>query len=266
MASTKQQMHDGESESGMKTPTASYNDMVMKLLLNKNPDKKKDVLKDYLTTAIDLCNSFLLEFELSHVQGVTDKLESLGIWDMKAFANNTDLFRSVEPLWGNTSEPEERVIYQAAQHLQTFLRDVRAKVSEAKLKDNMGSGSQRQSRDASRGRSRERKRRKTDNKKKDKRASSSSSTSSSDRRRQVSSDLVDMIGQTEFKEIPLDHFPNVKMAARVLKKCKVGATLSSEAIERWISQCVGSELPSAGQKRLVAEREKCAQLSLASLL
>ena len=64
----------------------------------------------------------------------------------------------------------------------------------------------------------------------------------------------------------MDYFPHAKLAVKTVKRCKVGAVLSSEAIERWIPQYVGSELPSAGQKKMVSEREKSVAMPLAHLL
>ena len=56
------------------------------------------------------------------------------------------------------------------------------------------------------------------------------------------------------------------MASKVLKKCKAGNLISAEAIEKWISQYVGSELASVDQKKIIAEREKSTSLPLAHLL
>ena len=268
MANTKYQMHGADTdEGGQSTPVASFNDSVKKLFLKKNVEMDKGVLQDLITEATDMCDSFLLEFEVSQIKGVADKLASLGIWDVKSFTNRDDLFKTDQPLWSKEGlGNEDKDIARAAEHLQLYLRNVRVKVTESMLAAKTEIGPRRPARDSSRGRSRDRKRRKKEDKKKDKRASSTGSSSSSDMRREASSDLIAMVTQTEFKDIPLEHFPHVKMASKVLKKCKAGSTLSSDAIGRWIPQHVGSELPSADQKKLVAEREKSASLSLAQLL
>ena len=188
MASKIKEMMHGNgsgSDSGAHTPINTYTDKVKRLFLTKNTEQSAELLND-LVAATDLCDSFLLEFEESHVKEIAEKLCSLGVWDIKSFANKTDLFRDAEPLWG-TENAAAASAQQAAKYLQNFLLKARSKISESDLDGVTASAARRRSRPASRGRSRERKKHKTD-KRKAKRASSSSSNSSSAKRHEASVD------------------------------------------------------------------------------
>ena len=264
----KNKMHgsDSDDSAGRKSVVNSYNDKVKKMFMTKNPDKKVEVLMGLLSTSADLCQAFFMQFEESHIKLVAEKLSSLEIWDVKMFANEKGLFAETDPMWRPGGDSAEKETESAAKFLQAFLQTARTKVAEADLEQMTSGGGRRRSRQSFRGRSRERKKLKGDKDKKKKGRSSSPSSSSSDKRRETAIDFTSTVGSTEFKEISIEHFPDAKMAVKVMKKCKAGAVLSSEAIEKWIPQCVGSDLPSVAQKKLVAEREKSTSLTLAQLL
>ena len=146
--------------------------------------------------------------------------------------------------------------------MQAFLIKARASFSEVlpakkKIRDRAA---------VSRGRSRDRKKRRRKDKGKRNDGSDASSSSSSNKRREAVQDLAAVAEKTLFKDISLERFPSAKMATKTMSKCKAGAALSSEPIEKWVPQYVGSELASAAQKKVVAEREKSESMTLAQLL
>ena len=266
------QMHgsDGEASGDDRVSKdngrSSWIGKIKKLFLSKNSEKSKEVLEEFIGGTTDLCESFLMQFEEEHVKLIAEKMAKMELWNMKAFANKSDLFQETGPTWvGGSESCDSQEVARAALHLQKFLLEARERVAKAEVEIKAREEKKRRGRDSlSRGRSRGRKKFKPRRKAGDE--SDACSTTSSVKRQEAAEDLSKIIEKSQFKDVPMDYFPHAKLAVKTVKRCKVGAVLSSEAIERWIPQYVGSELPSAGQKKMVSEREKSVAMPLAHLL
>lgn len=261
-------MFGREGEADGKDTPISWTSRIKKLFLKKNPEKSTDVLEELIGAVVDMSEAFLLQFDEDHVPLIAEKMGKMEVWDLKTFANDSKMFNETSPTWiAEGSGCDAPDVGKAACHVHTFLLGAREKFAKMELEGaDQRDRKPRKRESSSRGRSRGRKSRKS----KRQRASGDSDASSSGssvKRQEAAEDLSKIISKSEFKDIPLEFFPLAKIAVKTYKRCQSGGTLlSSEAIEKWIPQYIGSELPSAGQKKVVAEREKSVNMTLAHLL
>ena len=186
-----------DDDSGTKTPTLKLKGLIKKLFLTKNTDESADIVNGLVSSAVDMCGSFLLEFEESHIKEIASKMVSLKVWDIKAFTNNKALFRETDPMWKAEGEGEQEV-FAAAKHLQNFLQKARERfANDARVESNV----KERKREKSRGRSGSRKKHRRRGSR-TKRSSDSGSSSSSKVRRVAGRELAAAVERSAAATLP----------------------------------------------------------------